>query len=919
APRTLIVLENAHLRYTISGTGENLGFLNRATGTDHLQRAAPSPCAVVRRAGKDYPVTAATLEGDRLRLEFAPAQTAVTLKVHSRPSHIRLTVETIRGEPDELVFLNVPLTLAGKPSEPFAACAFSRNLITRVDRLPVLQNELRASCHRKFGLVGASVAIVAMPMPHILDALKEVLTEAPEMPLCRVAGPWAPEIPFNHGSYLFNFGALTESTVDDWIAMTRDLGFTQIDHHGGGAGFFRFGDFELNREKWPDGWDAYRRIVARLHEAGIGSIFHTYAFFIDKQSRYVTPVPDRRLDAFRTFTLAEAVAPDADELRVQESTSGLSTVTGFFEHNSVVLHLGDELITFGAVSQEPPWRFTQLKRGAFGTTRAAHPLNTQVRHLKECFGLFVPDPESPLFEEIAANHADIINQSDFDAVYLDAIDGSSILRGPDECWYWADKFVFEIQKRLRKPVGMEMSAMWHHFWQYRTRWQAWDYPQRGHQRFVDLHAESVHGGLLLPLHLGWWNFQSFNPPQIEPTYPDVIEQLGARLIGWDAGLSLTGAVDRDRLRNVPLFRRAVDQLRAFEELRHQGVFSQSVKAALREPGSEFKLFTDAEGKSRFRRSHSEPHTVSPAEPWTLAWQATNPFEPQPLRLRLEALMSTAAYDDPDAIVLADASLADAALWESRTADGVAVSFAAPASGTTPLTVTLTATNAGKVPRHAAWAKFTRTFDPPMNLKRHQALGLRVQGDARGQLVAVRLESPRHLTFGALADRYLDIDFNGSRTCYLLETESARWTEFVWNDQKSHYNVYRETIDFGAVESASIWLQNLPPGASVQCELGPVKALPMLPASFQNPALTVNGVTVLFPVELTSGSWIECNGPEDCVLYGSKGEMLTRFSPRPAIPMLKPGPNEISFSCASGSGPAPRVKITLFTQGEPLQD
>ena len=42
--------------------------------------------------------------------------------------------------------------------------------------------------------------------------------------------------------------------------------------------------------------------------------------------------------------------------------------------------------------------------------------------------------------------------------------------------YWASKFVVEIQKRLKQPIGMEMSAMWHHFWQYRTRWQAWDYP-----------------------------------------------------------------------------------------------------------------------------------------------------------------------------------------------------------------------------------------------------------------------------------------------------------------------------------------------------------------------------------------------------------------------------------------------------------
>jgi len=53
-----------------------------------------------------------------------------------------------------------------------------------------------------------------------------------------------------------------------------------------------------------DGWDTWRRIVTRLHAAGIDSIFHTYAFFIDKRSRCVTPGTDRRLDAFRRFTLA---------------------------------------------------------------------------------------------------------------------------------------------------------------------------------------------------------------------------------------------------------------------------------------------------------------------------------------------------------------------------------------------------------------------------------------------------------------------------------------------------------------------------------------------------------------------------------------------------------------------------------------
>src|ERR1017187_2301804 len=605
-----VVLENASFRYTISPDGGNGAFVDCATATDYLRARVPSPCALVRVRGQEHAATAATLAHGHLTLQFGTNGLKAVLKTEGRPSFITLSVESVSGgEIDSLTFLNVPLTLKGVPNERFGACALSLNLFTRVDALPALQRELRASCEKKFGLIGARVAIVGAPMARMLPMLQETLAGASELPGCRVSGPCAREGPFNQRSYLFNFGSLTETNLDEWVEMVQRLGFTQIDNHGGGA-FFRFGSMELNRQKWPDGWESWRRIVARLHTAGIGSIFHTYAFFIDKQSTYVTPVPDPRLDAFRAFTLSKPLTAAASELLVVESTPALTTVTGFYESNSVVLHIGDELVTFGGVSQQAPWRFTGVKRGALGTKAASHEPGAKARHLKECFGLFVPNPESSLFEEIAANHADVVNRCGFDGIYLDAIDGSSILRGSDECWHWADKFVVEIQKRLKQPVGMEMSAMWHHFWQYRTRWQAWDYPQRGHERFIDLHAAQVNGGLLLPLHLGWWGFQSFNPPQIEPSYPDVMENLGARLVGWDAGISLTAGIDRETLRKTPLFRRAVDILRTCEDLRHTNSLDESVKAKLREPGSQFALIQDTTSKPRFVRAQSQAQAVA---------------------------------------------------------------------------------------------------------------------------------------------------------------------------------------------------------------------------------------------------------------------------------------------------------------------
>lgn len=902
-----VVIENAHLRYTISADGRNLGFVDRATGTDYLKRDAVCACAFAKCGGKEHPPTAVSLTDGRLTIRFAEPGVEAVLSVESRNSYIQLAVESVDGDVESLTFLNVPLTLQGRPEEPFGACALSLNLITRVDPLPALQSSLRATCYRKFGLVGAKVAIVGASMPRMLDSLKQALTDAEEMPHCPVAGPWAREIPFNHGSYLFNFGALTESTVDEWIASAKNLGVTQIDNHGGGSAFFRFGDFALNTEKWPQGWETYRRIVRRLHDAGIGSIFHTYAFFIDKQSKYVTPVPDKRLDAFRTLTLAAPVDANATEIEVNESTKGMSTITGFFEHNSVVLHIDDELVTFSRVSQEPPWRFGGLTRGAFGTKAASHQEDAKARHLKECFGLFVPDVGSSLFEEIAANHAEVVNACDFDGVYLDAIDGCSILRGPDECWYWGDKFVFEIQKRLKKPVGMEMSAMWHHCWQYRTRWQAWDYPQRGQKRFIDIHAAAVNGGLLLPLHLGWWNFQGFNPPQVEPTLPDVAEYLGAKLIGWDAGISLTGAVDQASLKAVPLFRQAVNILRTCEGLRSAGSFDETVKARLREPGKDFALFRDATGTWRFRPAHYSAHTAAVSEPWSLSWQATNPFREQPVKIRIEALMSAAAYDDPCNIVLLD--LAEPNALAPSCADGVTAAVA-PSPGS------FTATSSGKVVRNAAWARLERKFDSPLNLKNHQALGVWVEGDGLGELLAIRLDSPRHISFGALADRYIPVDFTGKRFLTLVETESARWSDYVWNDGKWLYNAYRETIDFGTVESVGLLYNNLPQGKEVRCVVGPIKAMAMAPCMVKNPVLTVNGRTLSFPAEVASGGRLEFDG-DRCTLYGPKGETLAQVAVAGEVPLFLNGENQVRFSCDRVDGPSPRMKVTIISHGDPL--
>ncbi len=316
--------------------------------------------------------------GGILTFEFGDIGTTVSIRVKKARDHVALKIKSVAGKADALTFVNIPLTLEGMPYEPFACCVLSMNLFTRVRELPALQSNLNAICYKQFGIKGAEITLIGVPCDQILPVIRNVMSHASDIPHSDKGGAWASMQKEGYGSYLMNFGTLTEETADEWIRMCQSLGFNQIDNHGGGD-FFRFGDFELNREKWPEGWESFKKINDRLHNAGISSIFHTYAFFIDKNTKYVTPVPSQDLGYFSSFTLARPVRQDDTEIFVNESTGNISTITGFFVRNSLSLRIGEEIIEFTGVTHAPPYKFTGCKRGADATKVSGH--EQEKRHI----------------------------------------------------------------------------------------------------------------------------------------------------------------------------------------------------------------------------------------------------------------------------------------------------------------------------------------------------------------------------------------------------------------------------------------------------------------------------------------------------------------------------------------------------------
>jgi hypothetical protein len=212
----------------------------------------------------------------------------------------------------------------------------------------------------------------------------------------------------------------------------------------------------------------------------------------------------------------------------------------------------------------------------------------------------------------------------------------------------------------------------------------------------------------------------------------------------------------------------------------------------------------------------------------------------------------------------------------------------------------------------AWAMAEKRFAPPLNLSGHQALGLWVYGDGQGEVLNVQLRSPHHLA-GGIGDHYMRIDFTGWRYFELIEPEGARHADHAW-PYGDVYSIYRESVQFGQVESLGLWYNHLPPGRKATCYLSPITALPVVPGKLLSPSITVGGATLAFPVEIESGSYLEFQSPSDCKLYGPQGQLLREVKPEGRPPVLEPGENQVEFRAKTAGGAAPRANVTVISRG-----
>jgi hypothetical protein len=475
------------------------------------------------------------------------------------------------------------------------------------------------------GVAGSKIALFGCPSGRALETIGEIEIEE-GLPHPELDGVWGKESPTATASYLIV--DFSEANFDEALEVTKKAGLKYL-YHGGP--FKSWGNFGLDQEKFPDNWDSMKRCVERAEAQGIYLGVHTLSNFINTDDPYVTPVPDPRLGAVGSSVLSG----DLDSSETEIEIASPDYFNQFANNNLRTVMIEKELIRYGGITAEFPWRLTGCVRGAFGTRAADHPGATEIFKLVDHgYKTFLAGIE--MQGEVALKIAELFNYTGLRQISFDGLEGC-LASGMGQ--YARTLFVktwFDgLNDELRGEVINDASNPGHYFWHIYTRmnWgEPWYAGFRESQTQYRLKNQNFYERNLMPHMLGWFRMTS-------TTTIEDAEWLLARAAGFDAGFGLS--TSPDVVRSNGFGAEILEAAKEWERARFVGAFNLKQKELMKSVITEFhleKVAPDAwdlytVDSSKFVHTRK---VRQPGEPLYSSFSFINQVESQPVSFIISA-------------------------------------------------------------------------------------------------------------------------------------------------------------------------------------------------------------------------------------------------------------------------------------------
>ena len=384
---------------------------------------------------------------------------------------------------------------------------------------------------------------------------------------------------------------LSVHNVDEHVANMKKGGFRMALIYCSGMflnerAYTHYGNYDLNTERFPNGYDDLRAVLAKIRAAGVTPGFHTLQTFIGFKSRYVTPEADPRLNVKRYFTLERPLPADGATCDVYVTQN---PVDAPMHPMCRILKFGTELMRYEGYTTTPPYRFTGVERGHFGTKVKEHGRGYTggILDVCECTATSCCiDQNTSLQDEIADK---IVKVYDCGMEFL-YFDGSEDVNAP--CNVNISLSQWKVARRCGKmPLFTEGCAKTHFGWHLQSGANAFDvfppevfkekiieYPYRAAQRLAKDFTR---------VDFGWWGIRAKTPKSIG-TQPDMWEYGTSKAAAFDCPATMQMNLHRVRAngRMDDLF----ETVRRWEDVRAKKWLTPEQKEMLKDPKREFHLY-----------------------------------------------------------------------------------------------------------------------------------------------------------------------------------------------------------------------------------------------------------------------------------------------------------------------------------------
>lgn len=532
-------------------------------------------------------------EEDKLIVGFELVPYDAVIRIKETPEYIGFTFEDFRVHPDvypnylkitpppatEICFLQLPIRNREKFGE-WLNVSWDDNISVNVlgtDQFARIDADerngyriMRADAVKsvKFREVGA--ALIVSRTKDLLDKIAKV-EEDFNLP----KGVKSRRNSQTKLSYYWS-GHVNPTNLDQHLKYAKMAGFRNfmIYYPAFLAGYL--GDYDYNKSLYPNGKEDLKKMLNKIEKEGLTPGLHVLHSHIGRNSRYVTPIPDHRLNVLRHFTLAKPLGMEDTEVYVEQNPVESTMADG-----TRVLKVGTELISYTDFTTTVPYKFTGCERGIDQTTINAQPMGYTFGLLDVSeFGatsVYI-DQNTNLQDEIAEKIADIYNIG-FKSIYFDGSEGVN-----DPFWHHVASAQYKVFKRLSpQPLFAEGAAKTHFSWHMLSGGNAFDVfkPETLKEETSKWPAEEAPRMQedFTRINFGWLGY--FLPDEKTiGTQPDMLEFVTSRAAAWDCPVSIQASLER--FDKHPRTADNLEVIRRWEEVRIQNWLTDEQKLMLQD-------------------------------------------------------------------------------------------------------------------------------------------------------------------------------------------------------------------------------------------------------------------------------------------------------------------------------------------------